>query len=118
MVDDIESVEEENNLKLVIDDFISTEKETTLQHTGKSQLEYDAIEIPETYIDSTKTIEDQDTPAMNHDETTKTTREVKQIHIMLGPCIIQFLLFSLTFVCFCLCLISRFFEYSIFRKIK
>lgn len=60
MIEDIESVEEENNSKLVIDDFITIEKEKTLDVTHTSETEYDAIIIPDTDIDPTKSVGEED----------------------------------------------------------
>ena len=68
MIEDIECVEEENNSKLVIDDYLSIEKQKTLDITRTSETEYDAITIPGTDIDPTKSVGEEDELSQCSDE--------------------------------------------------
>ena len=50
IIDDIETLQEENYLISVLEDWIVTEKENTLNATRQSSSYYDAIDIPDTDI--------------------------------------------------------------------
>jgi hypothetical protein len=60
IIDDIESLEEENYSLHVLEDWLLKEKENTMRATGQSSSHYDSIHIPDTDVTDNKTDTDND----------------------------------------------------------